>query len=347
VCAFVRGGEILAALVGALLLFFIVGPVHAQSPTPLYHEFAERISVKPFSLTERSGVAITNADLKGKVWIAQFFFATCKQGCGQTTQTMAKLQEVFRGKADIALVSVDLNPENDTPEVLRAYADDHGADAKQWLFVTGPAEQIHDTVQNTFFVTAQRDSANKENPIQHDFKLLLIDRDGNIRGYVDGRDPDAIDPLVRRVRALAAERYRLPMLNALLNTLCAGLLITGYFAIRRGLETFHMACMLTALLVSIIFLACYLYFHFAVLDGQPTRFRGEGWIRPIYYTILITHTILATVTAPLALVVAILGLADARRAHRPLARCTLPIWLYVSITGVVVYWLLYQVYPPY
>jgi uncharacterized membrane protein YozB (DUF420 family) len=104
--------------------------------------------------------------------------------------------------------------------------------------------------------------------------------------------------------------------------------------------------MLSALAVSLVFLASYLFYHFAILDGRPTRFSGGGWVWWVYMGILGSHTVLAAAVAPLALITTYLGLRDRRTAHRRLARWTLPIWLYVSITGVVVYWMLYHLYPP-
>jgi putative membrane protein len=100
--------------------------------------------------------------------------------------------------------------------------------------------------------------------------------------------------------------------------------------------------MLSALTVSAVFLSSYLYYHFVVKHGQPTSFTGTGPIRTIYLTILLTHTILAIAAAPLALTTAYFGLRNKLLRHMKLARWTLPIWLYVSITGVVVYWMLYR-----
>ena len=140
--------------------------------------------------------------------------------------------------------------------------------------------------------------------------------------------------------------HDLPSVNAFLNGLSAILLVTGYRAIRRRRIALHQTCMLTALGVSVLFLASYLYYHLQVKGGQPTRFPGEGWIRPVYFTILLTHTVLAAVAAPLAVVTAYLGLRGRLKQHVRIARWTLPIWLYVSVTGVVVYWMLYHLYPP-
>ncbi len=135
----------------------------------------------------------------------------------------------------------------------------------------------------------------------------------------------------------------LPGVNAILNASSALLLIAGYVAIRRRAVTLHKTCMLSALAVSAIFLSSYLYYHFVVKNGRPTPFQGEGWIRGAYFAILLTHTILAIVVAPLALTTACFGLRNKLLRHMKLARWTLPIWLYVSVTGVIVYWMLYRV----
>ena len=137
----------------------------------------------------------------------------------------------------------------------------------------------------------------------------------------------------------------LPAVNATLNGISALLLMSGYAAIRRQKITVHKTCMLSALAVSTVFLASYLYYHFVVRGGKPTAFTGEGGIRLIYFGVLGSHTILAVMTAPLAIFTASLGLRDRIDKHRRIARWTLPIWLYVSITGVVVYWMLYHLYP--
>ena len=142
----------------------------------------------------------------------------------------------------------------------------------------------------------------------------------------------------------------LPSVNAVLNGISAVLLVGGYVAVRTRHITFHKACMLTALVVSSVFLSSYLYFHLVVRHGEATRFEDRaptapGWAKTVYLSILLSHTVLAVLAAPLALRTAYLGITDRLRSHRRLARWTLPIWLYVSITGVVVYWMLYRLYP--
>ena len=134
----------------------------------------------------------------------------------------------------------------------------------------------------------------------------------------------------------------LPAVNAALNALSACLLIGGYACIRRGRRAAHQRCMLAAFLVSILFLASYLTLRY--LAGM-TRFEGQGWIRPVYFTILLSHTVLAAGIVPLAIVTMARALREEHARHVRVARWTLPLWLYVSITGVVIYWLLYHLYP--
>jgi len=135
---------------------------------------------------------------------------------------------------------------------------------------------------------------------------------------------------------------QLPDLNAALNSLSAVFLLAGYRFIRSKNQQAHQRCMLAAFACSIVFLISYLIYHYQV---GSVPFKGQGAIRPVYFTILITHTILATAVVPLALVTLIRALRERFDAHRRIARWTFPIWLYVSVTGVIVYWMLYWLVP--
>ena len=130
----------------------------------------------------------------------------------------------------------------------------------------------------------------------------------------------------------------LPTLNALLNGSCAILLVAGYAFIRSRRITAHRACMILALLTSAFFLASYLTYHYQV---GSVPYGGAGWSRPIYFTILLTHTVLAVAVVPLALITAGRALRGQFDRHVRIARVTLPVWLYVSVTGVVIYLMLY------
>lgn len=133
--------------------------------------------------------------------------------------------------------------------------------------------------------------------------------------------------------------HQLPALNATLNAIAAVLLAIGYLLIRRGRRAQHRRVMIAAFVTSSLFLVSYLVYHAQV---GSVRFTRHGFVRPVYFTILITHVTLAAAVLPLALVTLSRGLSSRFDRHRRIARWTLPIWLYVSVTGVLVYVLLYQ-----
>ena len=129
-------------------------------------------------------------------------------------------------------------------------------------------------------------------------------------------------------------------MNAALNFLSAVFLFAGYLCIKSKNRNAHRVCMLAAFASSTLFLISYLIYHYQV---GSVPFKGQGWIRVVYFAILLTHTILATTVVPLALITLVRALRERFDAHRRIARWTFPIWLYVSVTGVIVYWMLYGV----
>ena len=131
----------------------------------------------------------------------------------------------------------------------------------------------------------------------------------------------------------------LPEVNATLNAISALLLVTGYILIRRGQTQEHRLCMLAAFVTSALFLASYVVYH---LNVGSVAFTGQGTIRIVYFTILISHIILAIIILPMVIVTLLRALRGQLESHRRIAKWTLPLWLYVSVTGVVVYWMLYQ-----
>lgn len=140
----------------------------------------------------------------------------------------------------------------------------------------------------------------------------------------------------------------LPIVNASLNGLSALLLAVGYYHIRHGRREAHRRCMLAAFGTSTLFLICYLTYHGYLswyLHRGPTVFQNPTWFRPIYLAILLTHTLLAVVVVPLVLLSLRLAWRQQFERHRRLARWTWPIWMYVSVTGVLIYLLLYRIFP--
>lgn len=131
----------------------------------------------------------------------------------------------------------------------------------------------------------------------------------------------------------------LPALNATLNAISTVLLLTGYVFIRRGQWRRHRACMIAALVMSALFLTSYVIYH---LQVGSVPFTKTGWIRTVYFAVLIPHVILAAAITPMVLVTVSRALSSRFDKHRAIARWTLPLWLYVSVTGVIVYLMLYQ-----
>jgi len=132
-------------------------------------------------------------------------------------------------------------------------------------------------------------------------------------------------------------------LNATLNGTSAILLAGGYAAIRQGKIAVHKRFMISAFVVSCAFLISYLIFHYRV---GHVPFQGQGWIRPVYFVLLASHTILAIVIVPMILITLRRAFTERFDKHRAIARWTLPLWFYVCVTGVIVYWMVYQMYPP-
>jgi len=135
----------------------------------------------------------------------------------------------------------------------------------------------------------------------------------------------------------------LPALNAALNGLAAVLLTAGFSFIRRNRKAAHRNCMIGALCVSTLFLVSYLTYHFTVQG--VTRFREPAWFRPVYLVLLLTHTILAAAIVPMVIITVSRALRERFDRHKVIARWTWPLWLYVSVTGVLIYLLLYQIFP--
>ncbi len=132
-----------------------------------------------------------------------------------------------------------------------------------------------------------------------------------------------------------------PAINATLNGTSAVLIVTGRGLIKRGRVAAHRACMVAAVVCSTLFLLCYVYYH---AHAGVIRFQGEGVVRPVYFSILISHMILAAVIVPLVIITLARAWRGSFDRHRAIARWTFPLWLYVSITGVVIYFMVYRLY---
>lgn len=161
-------------------------------------------TVPEFSLVERGGKTTTLADLRGSIWIADFIYTTCQDTCPMQTAEMAQLQEEWKDRSGLKLVSFSVDPEKDTTAVLSRYADRYKADAQRWLFLTGAKEEISRLVQEGFRLSAVALSGdgNVSSVIMHSPRFVLIDKQAEIRGYYDSRDPQAMQRLKADVAIL-------------------------------------------------------------------------------------------------------------------------------------------------
>jgi protein SCO1 len=313
---------------------------------------------------------VTQADLDDRVWIAAFIFTRCPLSCPRISGVMRTLQGRL-ARTNALLVSISVDPEHDTPAVLKAYAEQFGASPDRWWFLTGAKTATYDVIHNGFKLalaeTTAADRADGAESIAHSDRLALVEH-GRVVGLFESTDSAALDELVARATRLAQPGWvrRLPTVNASLNALCAVLLMAGWFFIRHrsaawstssssweGLETpvrsgpldspgarAHVMCMLLAVVTSAVFLACYLVYHY---QAGSMPFQHGGPVRWVYFTILLSHTALATFgVVPLVILTLLRAARRDFAKHARIAQVTFPIWVYVSVTGVIIYLLLYH-----
>jgi len=160
--------------------------------------------VPDFHLTERSGKTVSLSDLKGKVWVADFFYASCPGPCPMISNRLSGLQSEAFKSDDVRFVSVSTLPDMDTPDVLKKYAEKFHASENQWLFLTGDKSQIYNLSNKGFMLTAveQKDT---DAPVIHSTQLALVDKSGNIRGYYDGTDDAKTKQLLDDIKKLLHE----------------------------------------------------------------------------------------------------------------------------------------------
>jgi protein SCO1 len=162
--------------------------------------------VPPFQLTNQEGRAFGSADLKGKIWIADFIFTMCPGPCPVISSRMSELQKPLED-TDVHLVSFSVDPEHDTPAVLSGYAQKLGANPRRWDFLTGSKSAIYDLSRNAFKLGVADGSAENGTPV-HSTRVVLVDRAGEIRGYYDATAPDAVTKLLADTNHLLREQSR-------------------------------------------------------------------------------------------------------------------------------------------
>lgn len=342
-------------------------PAPAKSDGPRW----DPAGVEDFSFTNCDGRTITKQDLLGKPWVAAFVFTRCLGPCPALTRQMRDLQDRFKDE-DLQLVTFTVDPDRDTPSALKIYAELNGADLNRWYFLTGDAVDIYGLIHRSFQMPVQDPRRDEEDgktnyQVIHSQNLMLVDAQGVVVGKFNGMNNAEVAALNREIRRLVKPKssardrtapasgsadippdawyMALPAVNAGLNGVATVLLAAGYSLIRRRRVTAHRNLMLAAFAVSIAFLVCYLAYHAALhhdtgLAGR--KFAGQGIVRPVYFAILISHVLLATTVPVLASITIYRGLKADWARHRRIARITYPIWMYVSVTGVLIYAMLYH-----
>lgn len=181
----------------ALLVALALASCQKPEPLPKYW------TIPDFKLTERSGAPFESASLQGKVWVADFFFASCPGVCPALNARMAELHKTFAGEDGVRFVSITTDPQKDTPAVLQEYASRFNADAR-WLFLTGEKDAIWQLSRDGFKL-AVAESPGEREPITHSTRLVLIDKNGTTRGFYEGIGEEGAARIVADIRRLLAE----------------------------------------------------------------------------------------------------------------------------------------------
>ncbi|MBI4309865.1 MAG: DUF420 domain-containing protein [Candidatus Omnitrophica bacterium] len=320
-------------LSAAATLGFFYYPQTKSPPLPVHG------TVKDFKLKDQHGKDITLADFKGKLWVADLIFTTCSGICPMMSKNMLGLHQAFAHLNDVRMVSISVNPENDTPQVLSGYAKKYG-EGKNWIFLTGPRAEIQKLAVESFKMGDMKEI------VFHSALFVLIDRRGQIRGYYDGTDEDRLAQLYKDLPLLERERGPLPLMptiNASLNGLAGVFLLLGFLAIKRRDKVAHRKWMISAFVCSALFLCAYVYYH--ATTHLLTRYQGQGMGRAIYFFILGTHTPLAVLIVPFIIMAIRHAIRGEFQKHKRITRWLYPAWMYVSVTGVLIYLMLYVFKP--
>lgn len=337
-------------------VYWLLAPSTAQALDTLF-------SAPSFSLTDHTNQPFGSEQLKGHPYIIDFIFTRCAGPCPLMTQKMVALAKSITDPS-VRFVCISVDPEFDQPGVLRAYMKQRGATDPRFVFLTGDRKTIYTLAgKNGFKLVATVEQGN----ILHDERFLLVDAAGQVRGVYHSKDEQKMQRLVEDTAALtnpkptgpalttapapkspehAALLARFPRINASLNATSGILICFGLMFIKARRVRSHAVMMILAVCVSAAFLACYITYHYLkVKEGVIVTPFPQVSIRPLYLAILISHSILAAFVLPMIVVTLVFAARRKWEKHRKIARPTFWIWLYVSATGVIVYWMLYHVAP--
>ena len=193
---------VLIFVIAAIVVANIWSVMHRPSETSVSESPLSRLAVHhqlpDFALTNQHGHALSLADLEGKVWVADFIFTSCPTICPPMTDEMTRLQDEFPSESALRFVSFSVDPERDTPAVLSRYADSFGADHSRWFFLTGEKALIYQLAHDGFNLAV----GHQGSEILHSTRFVLVDRQGNVRGYYDSRNKTNLQRLRRDISTL-------------------------------------------------------------------------------------------------------------------------------------------------
>lgn len=324
------------------LLFVVLAAGGVAAAVQVWNRKAGSARAPDFRLVDRTGREVTRRGLLGEVWVAEFIFTKCEYSCPKMYSAM---DAVLARVPEARYVSFTVDPETDTPEYLAKKVPTLGLDKASWYWLSGAPPEEMQRIAHAF----QRPASAGREAVTHSERFFLVDRYGRLRAsypVIDVatlvRDERVMAQLEADLRKVLGEPYlpvtKLPGLNACLNATSFVLLIAGLGFIKAKRVGAHKGSMLAALGVSGLFLASYLTAHYYL---GATPYRGVGGLRTVYFSILLSHTVLAALVAVLAPLTVYRAFRQQIDRHKALARWTLPIWLYVSVTGVVIYFMLY------
>lgn len=206
------------AIIGMIISYYIMKPSDEKplpviNPADVNSEMVDEDlmrqghghTIGAFSFTDQTGKTFGLKDVKGKVFVAEYFFSTCGTICPRMTEQMERVHYKFKQNKDVAILSFTVDPETDTVAQLAQYAKQHNADARQWHFLTGKKEELYKVARRSFFVlkpAAVRNQGDVGSDFIHTNNFVLVDRELHIRGYYDGTDPKDVDRLMRDIERL-------------------------------------------------------------------------------------------------------------------------------------------------
>lgn len=208
-------------VVGIVVSYFIISDgsdkkLKVYNPTDINAELVDDEvkdvgfghKIAPFTFTNQNGVAFGSKQLKNKIYVAEYFFTTCGTICPIMNSNMQTVQEALKDESDFHIVSITVDPETDSPKQLKAYAKAHGANDKQWHFLTGEKEQLYQLARKSFFVLKPAETRN-QGDVGSDFihtnYFVLVDRQQRIRGYYDGTNKHEVEVLINDAKLLLEE----------------------------------------------------------------------------------------------------------------------------------------------